>query len=147
MGVGDWRKRVEDDSTQLKFMVKIVAHAAGQVVYFTPDHWASVLNRLSCSGLSTSMLTRRRLPALEAPHMLACIEVVSDVSLYVRRPSLYVRAVLLAARDFEQLKHQRISQAIARPSLIPEAFDALRPFGRDVQLGEDASVQGRGAGG
>ena len=33
------------------------------------------------------------------------------------------------------------------PLLIPGAFDARRPFGCDVQLGEDASVQGRGAGG
>ena len=147
MCIGDWRMRVEDDSTGVKFMVKTVAHAAGQVVYSTPDHWAIVLNRLCCSGLPTSMLTRRRLPAREAPHMLACMKAVSDVSLCVRKPSLYGHAALLAARDFEQLKHQRISQAIAQPLLIPVAFDALRPFGRDVQLGSDASVHRRGAGG
>ena len=79
--------------------------------------------------------------------MLACMKAVSDVSLYVRKPSLYGHAVLIAARDFEQLKHQRISQAIAQPLLIPVAFDALRPFACDVPLGVDASVQGRGAGG
>ena len=71
--------------------------------------------------------------------MLAGLKKVEDVSPYIRKLALYTQAVLTACRDFEQLKHKRSKGSEAQALLIPEVFEALRRFGRQLQK------KGRGA--
>ena len=62
----------------------------------------------------------------------------------MRKLALYTIAILLAARDGEELLHKRSPNAEEKPLLIPEVFQAIAMFGRELRQGDaETSALGR----
>ena len=63
---------------------------------------------------------------------------------YVRPPARYTLAVLLATRDAELMVHSRGKEGKEKPDLIPEFFESLKRFGRELRVSEDGAYTNLG---
>jgi len=140
----DLRARVEQNSTRVKFSVKSMALSAGQDLYFTPPFVGKLLNPVELFW-SDRKRVYKRTPASERKGDSRCVELMlrilkepRDMSVYMHKPGMHAHAILLACRDFENKMFRRTPNANDQPVLIPELFQALRRYGREVQMGEDA---------
>ena len=57
---------------------------------------------------------------------------------------MHTQAVLRAARDFEYMSHKRSEGSKEAPLLIPELFEALQRFGRELLRGEEGTHTNQG---
>ena len=58
---------------------------------------------------------------------------------YMAKPAKHAQAVLLAIRGGTRMMYKRSKNSEEKPYLIPELFDRLCEFGREMRRGDVAS--------
>ena len=118
----------------MKWKVKEYALQRGQDQWFTPPQVGCVLSAVELLWVSEKR-KYKRLPAAERRKdsdalraLLDCLKSRSDVTAYIHKPAQYTRAMLVAARDGEQVRETGKPDG-SKPLLLPELFQALRQFG------------------
>ena len=82
--------------------------------------------------------------------LLGCLKSRFEVSNYIHKPALYTQAMLLSARNGEQVLQKRGADMIGgekarKTLLLSELNQALRQFGFDVQRGSVELIDHAGA--
>ena len=82
--------------------------------------------------------------------LLGCLKNCFEVSNYIHKPALYTQAMLLSARDGEQVLQKRGADMIGgekarKTLLLSELHQALRQFGFDIQRGSVELIDHAGA--
>ena len=121
----------------------------GQKLWFTPPHIGKILNTTELYWAVTKWHYKRtpanaRKGDKQALSMLwTCLNKTQEVGQSMRKPAQYTRAILVAARDGVQVEARRCPGSEPKALLIPEVYEAVCNFGRELRRGDaDTAVLG-----
>ena len=151
LDLAELRKRVFEESSRIKWLVKADAVKLGHGFVFTPPHLGKHFNLIELTWALDKHKFRgtptaaRKGDKASMQTLVSCIKELRDVSDYIVKPALYTRACLRSARDFVHETYQRSEGSKKEALLLAEVHASLAKFGRERRSGEAPVVDLAGA--